>query len=144
MARINMGRVIGGGIVAGLVLNVTDWLINGVWLQQTWNTAMAHLNQAPMTGAETGWFIAMDFVVGILGMWLYAAIRPRFGPGPKTAICAALATWAMFAFAPAIGMWGMHLFPHRLQGITTALYIVQLVLAMLAGGKLYSEDAAAA
>ena len=28
-------------------------------------------------------------------VWLYAAIRPRFGPGPKTAICAGLIVWGL-------------------------------------------------
>jgi hypothetical protein len=26
-------------------------------------------------------------------MWLYAAIRPRYGPGPKTAAVAGFALW---------------------------------------------------
>lgn len=44
-------------------------------------------------------------------MWLYAAIRPRYGPGPKTAAIAGLALWvisgmvhviwAVFAVLPA-------------------------------------------
>jgi hypothetical protein len=29
-------------------------------------------------------YIVMDFVVGILTVWLYAAIRPRYGPGPSS------------------------------------------------------------
>ena len=31
--------------------------------------------------------------MGLLLVWLYAAIRPRFGPGPRTATYAALVVW---------------------------------------------------
>ena len=30
---------------------------------------------------------------GVLLMWLYAAIRPRYGPGPKTAAITGFAFW---------------------------------------------------
>jgi hypothetical protein len=39
--------------------------------------------------------IGITFVLGILAVWTYAAIRPRFNAGPKTALCAGLAVWAM-------------------------------------------------
>lgn len=34
-----------------------------------------------------------NFVASVWAMWLYAAIRPRFGPGPKTAAVAGFAWW---------------------------------------------------
>jgi hypothetical protein len=37
--------------------------------------------------------VVAPFVLGITAMWLYAAIRPRYGPGPKTASVAGLALW---------------------------------------------------
>ena len=41
--------------------------------------------------------------VGILTVWLFAAIRPRHSAGPKTAISAGLAVWALaFALATAV------------------------------------------
>ena len=33
MGRINVGRVVGGGLLAGLVLNVQDFLVHGVMLK---------------------------------------------------------------------------------------------------------------
>jgi hypothetical protein len=33
------------------------------------------------------------FVVGIAAIWLYAAIRPRYGPGAATALRAGFAVW---------------------------------------------------
>src|SRR3954470_9821754 len=34
-------------------------------------------------------------VLGIFTMWLYAGIRPRFGPGPRTAALAGFAVWIL-------------------------------------------------
>jgi hypothetical protein len=31
VAKINWGRVVVGGLVAGVVLNVFDFLVNGLW-----------------------------------------------------------------------------------------------------------------
>ena len=51
-----------------------------------------------MTDSEPGSdFIAkavvLTFILGIAIVYLYAAIRPRFGAGVKTAICAGLMAW---------------------------------------------------
>jgi hypothetical protein len=35
-------------------------------------------------GAQLAMFIAWGFLVGIVAIWLYAGIRPRYGAGPKT------------------------------------------------------------
>ena len=35
-------------------------------------------------------WIVIDFLFGILIVWTYAAMRPRFGPGPKTALIAGI------------------------------------------------------
>ncbi|HSE60477.1 MAG TPA: hypothetical protein VLA99_17380 [Nitrospiraceae bacterium] len=32
-------------------------------------------------------------------LWLYAAIRPRFGAGPKTALYAGLGVWVLGSFS---------------------------------------------
>src|SRR5207249_3963498 len=40
-------------------------------------------------------FLAWGFLVGIFAVWLYAAIRPRYGAGPKTALCAGAAVWGL-------------------------------------------------
>jgi hypothetical protein len=38
-------------------------------------------------------FVLWGFLVGIFAVWLYAAIRPRYGDGPKTALCAGAVVW---------------------------------------------------
>src|SRR5258708_38141277 len=93
MGKINWGRVLGGGLLAGVVLNVWDFLINGVWLKNDWNTAMHALGKGDMAGSQIAWFGICDFIVGVWLGWLYAAIRPRYGMGPQAAAAGAVGVW---------------------------------------------------
>ncbi len=43
MGKINMGRVILGGIVAGIVADLLGYLVDGLWLGQRWADAMSFL-----------------------------------------------------------------------------------------------------
>ncbi|MDQ6700121.1 MAG: hypothetical protein M3Z36_08035, partial [Acidobacteriota bacterium] len=58
--------------------------------------------------------VVIGFGVGIAGVWLYAAIRPRFGPGLKTALIAAVAVCSIGNVLPNIGFLAMHIFPANL------------------------------
>lgn len=139
MRRINWGRVVLGGLLAGLVLNIFDFLVHGVWLMDDWNAALQALGVAEMSGGMIGLYVVWDFVLGIFVVWLYAAIRPRYGPGPRTAALAGLAVWFLMGLLHAIGEAPMGLFPMRLWVISVVIYLPMLLLAGLAGGWLYRE-----
>ena len=62
MGKINWGRVVLGGLLAGLVLNVLDFLVNGVWLGTEWNAAMQALGKGRMDAALIKWFVISDFL----------------------------------------------------------------------------------
>src|SRR5438309_1826934 len=85
MGRINWSRVILGGLLAGLVLNVVDYIYYGVVMKQDMAAAMQALGKQPIPDSIIWVFVVWDFVMGIGLVWLYAAIRPRFGAGVKTA-----------------------------------------------------------
>lgn len=143
MGKINWGRVIIGGLLAGLVLNLIDFPLHGVWLMSDYEAAMAALGKGPTPGSLIGLYVAYDFVVGIFVVWLYAAIRPRFGAGPGTAVLAGLAVWFLTFLLHAIGEAPLGLFPLRLYVIPVLVGVVQMALAGLAGGWAYREGAEA-
>ena len=91
MGKINWSRVVLGGLLAGLVLNVFDFLVNGVWLMADWEAAMRALGKDPISNAMIGLYVLWDFALGIFVIWLYAAVRPRYGAGPGTAVLAGVA-----------------------------------------------------
>ena len=81
MGRINLGRVVIGGLLAGLLINIGEFILNGVLLAEDMSAAMAALNKPPIDNSMIVWFVLLAFGVGFMAVWLYAAIRPRFGPG---------------------------------------------------------------
>jgi hypothetical protein len=53
---------------------------------------MQSVGKAPAFGGnQIAGFVINGFIASTARVWLYAAIRPRFGPGPATAIRAGLA-----------------------------------------------------
>jgi len=143
MPRINLTRVLLGGIVAGIVIDVCEGLLNGVLLSNQWAEVMRSLNRAPTPSLKS--IIALNvwgLAAGILTVWLYAAIRPRFGAGPRTAICAAMVVWfATFALALSPPVF-LHIFPVGVAVTAVGLEIIEMVLAGLAGAYIYKEDSA--
>ena len=140
MGKMNLGRVILCGLLAGLVINISEFILNGVVLKNDWSAAMAALNKPPMSGQTIAIFMIGAFVFGILLMWIYAAIRPRFGPGPRTAIFAGLIAWLIGYLNPTLSMWGMDLFPSKLIWFPVIWGLFEVLLAALAGAWLYAEQ----
>ena len=134
-----MQRVVLGGIAAGVVINVGESILNLVVLGADMEAAMARLNLPPIGGQAIGVFVFMGFVVGILTTWLYAAIRPRFGPGPKTAMCAGAIAWFFAYFYSGLGMVVMGMFTARLMTIAVAWGLVEILVAAVVGAALYKE-----
>ncbi len=101
MAGINLKRVIVGGLVAGLVMNVISFVINGIVLAERY-AAMGkagHLLTEPRL-LFMPLYLVFLFAEGIVLAFLYAAARPRFGPGPRTALLVGLAVAFPAAFLP--------------------------------------------
>lgn len=105
VGNVNWSRVLIGGIAAAVVMMLFDVLgmaVLGMDME-------AWLTQHQLTQPSIVIWIAVVVVFGILIAWLYAAIRPRFGPGPKTALMAAAFIWilfgAIYAMFTAMGLY---------------------------------------
>jgi heme A synthase len=82
-------------------------------------------------------------LVGILAVWVYAAVRPRFGAGPKTALRTGLMLWLLVYVQATVGIAPLELFPARLMLLGLPISLVEIVLATLAGAWLYKEEISA-
>jgi hypothetical protein len=141
---INYGRVLIGGLAAGFVMNVVDSVVNGFLLASRWNAESTLLNKRLLTAGTTsmaGW-ITVDFLMGIFIVWLYAAVRPRYGPGAGTAIKAGLAAW----FITHVFMMSyvfMDLFTPNLIMLVSLGGLVATLAGAYVGGMLYKEEGGA-
>jgi len=130
----NVGRVLFGGIIAGAFINAAEYLVHGLLLDPQWTAAFAALGKTP-----TGWatFIPSNFLVGIIGIWIYAKFRPNYGPGPLTALRSAVSIWAVFWAIPMMALQPMHLFPNLLIFTTIVVGLLDSVPAVLLGAWIY-------
>ena len=138
---INTGKVVVGGLVAGLVMNIGDFVINTMLLAAENAAFMTRLGLDPAAmesfAGMLPW-IVIDFIFGLLVVWTYAAIRPRFGAGVSTAIIAGLipflgATLVLAGFT-SMGVFTTGMF---VKGSVAAL--VNTVVATVAGAWVYTE-----
>ena len=134
-----MKRVVLGGIVAAVVVNVGEGLF-AFLMKSQWEEAIRNLGLRLQAGPAAYLPFAWSLVIGVLSVWLYAAIRPRYGPGAKTAVRAALAVWAFGTATFAIAMGSLGLFPARLMTYVALWSLVEIIVAMLVGAALYREE----
>ena len=144
MSAINTGRMIGGGLLAGLIINVVEFIMNMFVIAGDWKEVYASMGLAEPGGAAIGGYVVLAFILGLLIAWVYAAIRPRFGAGPGTAFKAGVAVWVGACFFPGVGWALMGGLPINLVIITLAYAFVEVVLGALAAGAVYHEGTAPA
>ncbi|HSB09578.1 MAG TPA: hypothetical protein VLM38_08850 [Blastocatellia bacterium] len=138
--RSTCGRVILGGLLAGVIIDAGEFVLNGVLLNKDFEDAMRSIGKEPIGSQAIAVFLALGFLVGITAVWIYAAIRPRFGAGAKTAICAGLVVWVLTSLYTTVGQLPIGIFPTRVLVVGTVWELVQLPLATLAGARLYKEE----
>jgi hypothetical protein len=138
MNKVNWGRVLLGGIVAGIIMDAIEYVLHTYVIAEQEGVAMKALGVQLMNGAIPI-FLGLGIVTGIVTIWLYAAARPRYGAGAKTAVMIAIAVWIIGYAIPDFGIAGQGLFSMRLMCMEAALGLVEAIIATLAGAALYEE-----
>ncbi len=141
MASMNVGRVVAGGLLAGLIINISEFVLNEPILGEKWKDAMAAMNLQEVGTGAIGFFIVTGFVLGLLTVWMYAAMRPRLGAGPKSAMIAGLFVWLLYYGLVNVGIGLMGMFSFDLLGIVLGWSIVEMSIAAVIGCAIYKEAA---
>lgn len=141
MGHINWKRVILGGLLCGLVINASEFMVNGIFLEDQWADAFRALGRTAAAGpAQMAAFVICNLLVGIFAVWLYAEIQPHYGRKPLTAVIAGLAVWFLgyfLAMFPVI----TNLFPAGLMLIALAVGLAETLAGTLAGAWFYQHVA---
>lgn len=140
---INTKGVLSGGLTAGLIINVSAVLMVPV-VGNEMDTVLASRNLPPMGTGAMVYFAMLSLSLGVLLVWLYAAVRPRLGPGPRTAAIVSVLVWFLACFSANAALVAYGFMPVRLTVIGTAWGLVELVVAGQVGARLYSEPSGAA
>ena len=148
MEKINWIRVVLGGILAGLVLILLTGLSTVLFLgQQVLRTAELALRPSSNGFAVPLFFASVFLGLGILMVLSYAAIRPRFGSGPKTAALAGVAVWFSAVWVALTGFALESLAmskPYSLPAgpILPCIYLALIVASTIVGSTVYKEGRA--
>lgn len=140
MSAINTARVLLGTLAAGVVINVVESVVNLFVLVGPMDEMLAARNLPPIEGAAIGGYVVLAFALGFLTVWTYAAMRPRFGQGPATALKAGAVVWAAFYLLGTGSNWLMGMVPLDLVFLTLAYTLPMMLVAAYVGGMVYREE----
>ena len=140
MGKINFGRVLLGGIVAGIVVDILSWVVDGVILKSQWAAA----NQSSFTTGQITGFCILGLIGGVITIWFYAACKPRLGTRYRTALNVALAIWIIADVLPNAAYLYISGHQHNLMVYTTLGNLVEVLAGTFIGAALYKESTVAA
>lgn len=134
--RLNWPRIFWCGLLAGLVWIILGSLVTALLGRDF--AALPNNHLAKPTPAFLLFNVVIDLLEGISILWLHAAIRPRFGASPRTAMIAVLAWWFIVTLGDAtwcsFGLFSPGTVIPLMIGTLPAL-----ILATLAGAWFYKE-----
>jgi hypothetical protein len=139
MKKINIGRVLLGGLIAGVVLNIGESLLNGVVLANDMKAEFDRLRLPDPGGDFIAKAVVATFILGIVIVYIYAAIRTQFGPGVKTAIYAGLFAWFCVYVYVGVIQTGLGFVSVKLALIGAVWGLVEYAAGAVAGAWLYKE-----
>ena len=134
-ATPNIPKLIFGGLAAGLLINAVEYLVHRVLLIDNGRPHRA------LGNTWKGWksIIPSNFLVGIIGIWIYAKFLPNYGPGYKTVLRSALTIWVVFWAIPMMALQPLDIFPNFLLFATIAVGLLDSILAVLLGAWIYRQ-----
>jgi hypothetical protein len=139
MTGMNGKRILAGGLVAGVVMTALEMAAEPLF-GLDWEGWLAGLGVPAPGDAAAAYVVVGGLMLGIVAMWLYASIRPRYGPGPRTALMVALVIWALACLFPTVGLAAFGVLPvNDLFWVSVLFPLVQLPAATLAGARMYRE-----
>ena len=138
MGKVNWGRVLLGGLLAGVVIDLVDYVLH-TYVIAAQDAAMMKALGVQLRPGAIPIFLLEGLVLGIAAIWAYAVARPRYGAGPKTAVITGLGIWVIGGVLPNVGDWASAILPGNLFCIGTIVGLVEIVVASLAGAALYKE-----
>ena len=136
MNKIKWSRVLGCGLLAGIV-----WIILGSAATALLGRDFAALPNNHLAKPTPGFVllnVVLDLLEGISILWLYAAIRPRYGPGAKTALIAAFAWWLIVTLGD-VTWCSFGFFPPSTVVPLMAGTLPAIIIATVAGARFYKE-----
>jgi len=143
MKKINMGRVLLAAFVASLGFIFAEIVLEGsVQLIFGINESELIREVFGMTPPSGTIYHIMNivflYIVCVLIMWVYAAIRPRFRNHLYAAFGTSMIFW-LFYFLLLVNFSNIGLFPFKLGLLSLGFNLVEIPTAIIIGSLVYKE-----
>jgi hypothetical protein len=142
VAKINISRLLLGGLAAGLLLNIITGIANACILNsafQNWSNGMGNHLHPPTQPVQICFWVIMCLIDGVVGVWIYAGMRSRHGAGPRTALLAGLLVWTIGRLCVAFDMIALGVFPWQFLAGQSVLGLAAILPGVLLGAWLYKD-----
>jgi len=143
MGNISIKRMLLGGLFAGLVICLGEYIVGWLILGEQWAEVVAEAGTGDLGATQIASLAIIALLYGVALIWMYAAIRPRFGPGPKTAIIAGFTMWVVAYFLVCAYVIVIGAYPAGLLIAAAVWGLFELPIAAVAGAWFYQESDAA-
>ena len=142
MQKLNWGRLIIGGLIATVILFITDGLLHEMLLRSDWEALVTALGSHPPEaghGTAMVYFVIFELGRGFGSIFLYALMRPFHGAGPKTAMYAGVATWLAFSVTGPAQFIPLGFYSTGLWVKAAAFQLVTSLVAAVAAAAIYKD-----
>jgi hypothetical protein len=141
MYKINWVRVLVGGLVASIILFLTDGFLHERLALGLWQAVYADLGVAePKHNAYALiYFAIFELGRGFISIYLYALMRSCCGAGPKTAALAGIVAWIAFSVTGPAQFIPLGFYSHALWIKVGAFQFITSIVAAVAGAFLYRD-----
>ena len=145
MSGINYPRVALSAAVAAVTFVILEIVVEGL-ARLFFEISEVELWQesfGPLPADARFQWVNVLILVGIclLMMWLYAALRARFGAGPRTALITALFMW-LFVLLLWANFVNLGVFPLTIVGLSLLFNLIEIPGAAIVGASVYREKPA--
>ena len=141
MPKINCTRLIIGGLIAAVIMFVTDGFFHEKLVKTDWQAVYAALSAREPEPHGTGlmYFAIFELGRGMISLLLYSTLRAFYGAGPKTAILAAFMGWVAFSLTGPAQFIPLGFLSNALWIKMGAFHLVTSMVATLAGAAIYKD-----
>ena len=144
MTKINFGRLFVGGLIASVLLFLSDGLLHEQVFKLYWEYLYQGLGARPPESPHAMamvYFFIFELGRGFLAIFLYVLKRPFHGPGPKTAVLSAIAAWLAFSVTAPAEFIPLGFYGRRLWVMVAAAQLVTSIVTNLIAAWIYRDPA---
>ena len=141
MYKINWGRLIVGGLIAAVILFITDGVFHERVVSADWKLVYQGLGVGEPHHDAPGilYFAVFELGRGLISIYLYALMRLCCGPGVKRAALAGVVAWFAFSVAGPAQFIPLGFYSNALWVKVAAFQLVTSIVAAVVGAPLYHD-----